>query len=105
MQSFQNTIQLPKDVQTKLAKVKLADSNEAEHEIDTAQVDAMADADFLKSINSFDFNIFDYVQQVGRPNVLPCVGAGILQVNGLRNTVDFQKFVRFTYEIKSRYHE
>lgn len=105
MQSFQDTIHLPFEVQQKLATVKLADPDGAEHEIDTAQIDELVDADFVQSINTFDFNIFDFVQKVGRKNVLPCIGAGILQVNGLRQTVDFGRFVSFAQEIQSRYHE
>ena len=91
-----HTVRLPAEVEEKLAKVKLMDSVEADLEIDTSELEAIVNAEFLQSINSFDFDIFNLVEQVGRNKVLPCIGLGILQVNGLRASVDVEKYVSFT---------
>lgn len=54
-------------------------------------------------MDSFQFNIFDFVNEVGRDMQMPIIASSLLKKNDLLGTVDQQKFLNFISQIYNKY--
>lgn len=57
----------------------------------------------LASFRRYNFNIFEFTQQVGRNQQMPMIAYGLLMNHNIQNLVDDQKFMNFIMAIYNRY--
>lgn len=57
----------------------------------------------FENINSFDFNLFEFSEEVGRNMQMPFMATSILKHNNLLQIVDYHKFIQFFTQIYNKY--
>lgn len=58
---------------------------------------------FYQAINSFDFNLFEFTEVVGRKMQMPFMAMALLKQNNLETIVDQDKFLQFIVQIYNKY--
>ena len=59
--------------------------------------------DQFEAINSFDFNLFEFTNTVGRNMQMPFIATALLQQNDLMKVVDYNKYLNFIVQIYNKY--
>ena len=58
---------------------------------------------FYQAMNTFDFNLFEFTEVVGRKMQMPFMALALLKQNNLEAIVDQDKFLQFIIQIYNEY--
>ena len=58
---------------------------------------------FYQAMNTFDFNLFEFTEVVGRKMQMPFMALALLKQNNLEAIVDQDKFLQFIIQIYNKY--
>jgi len=93
-------------IENTLAQVDLDQTcPQVDVEIDTSELEAIVDTDFLEDVSAYGFNLHSFAEKTKRELVLPSIGLGCLKINGLEQSVDVNKYVAWTQQLQSKYHQ
>lgn len=59
--------------------------------------------DYCEAINTFEFNLFEFTEKVGRKLQMPFMAMALLKENNLYPIVNSNKFVQFIIQIFNKY--
>lgn len=62
-----------------------------------------AHPEFYQAVNSFDFNLFEFTEAVGRNMQMPFIATALLEHNDLIKVVNYDKFLTFIVQIYNKY--
>ena len=58
---------------------------------------------FFQGINTFEFNLFEFTEAVGRNMQMPFIATGLIEHNDLMSIIDYEKFLTFMVQIYNKY--
>ena len=76
-------------------KQKFLQNDKIDFELTTGMVQDLINKhqDYYKAINTFNFNLFDFTEVVGRKLQMPFMAIALLQQNNLNHIIDGDKFL------------
>lgn len=86
------------------ARLKFTKTNDMiDKELDVEETLEKVTNEVVSILQSYNFNIFEFSDQVGRKNQMPIVSYGLLKVNKLEDRVKKKEFFNFITSIYNRY--